>query len=153
VAFIDADPGLLHGQIPGNARSVRGSDGDKPKQFYWQSRRAGTTTAYNTGATISDSTGWYDSNSCSRTHSVGEKPANAYGLYDMHGNVWEWCWDRYGDYSSGAQTDPTGAVSGSDRVRRGGSWGYGGQYLRSACRDDNAPGYRNVSFGFRLVRP
>jgi formylglycine-generating enzyme required for sulfatase activity len=87
------------------------------------------------------------------THEVGKKPPNAYGLYDMHGNVWEWCWDYNREYETGAQTDPMGAVSGFHRVELGGSCIDGGQYLRSACRDDNAPGYRNVSFGFRLVRP
>ena len=111
-----------------------------PTEAEWEyACRAGTTTAYNTGNTISDNTGWYDANSKSRTHEVGLKPPNAWGLYDMHGNVWEWCWDWYGSYASGAQTDPTGAASGSYRVIRGGCWYNFGQDLRSAFRFNNFP--------------
>jgi formylglycine-generating enzyme required for sulfatase activity len=125
-----------------------------PTEAQWEyACRAGTETAYNTGATISDSTGWYTNNSGGRTHSVGEKPANVWGLYDMHGNVWEWCWDWYGTYDSGVQNDPTGAVSGNSRVLRGGSWNDNGQYLRSAFRGDDYPSIRAYDFGFRLVRP
>jgi uncharacterized repeat protein (TIGR02543 family) len=128
-----------------------------PTEAQWEyACRAGTATAYNTGDTISDDTGWYTSNSEGRTHSVGEKPANAYGLYDMHGNVWEWCWDWYGTYESGAQTDPTGpnnSNAGYYRVQRGGSCSSSGQSLRSASRDYNSPDYRTYTLGFRVVRP
>jgi uncharacterized protein YjdB/formylglycine-generating enzyme required for sulfatase activity len=94
-----------------------------PTEAEWEyACRATTTTLYYTGDTISDSTGWYYDNSGSKTHEVGKKPANGWGLYDMHGNVWEWCWDWYGGYSSSAQTNPTGPTSGSYRVERGGSW-------------------------------
>jgi formylglycine-generating enzyme required for sulfatase activity len=136
-------------------RTVTGSTGYRlPTEAQWEyACRAGTTTAYNTGATISTNTGWYSNNSDNRTHSVGEKPANEWGLYDMHGNVWEWCWDWYGTYASGAQTDPTGAVSGINRVRRGGSWNADGQFLRSAYRSPFSPDSRNYVIGFRLVRP
>jgi len=124
-----------------------------PTEAEWEyACRAGTTTAYNTGNTISDNTGWYRDNSNSRTHEVGKKSPNAWGLYDMHGNVWERCWDRYGSYASRAQTDPRGAASGSSRVRRGGSWDNYGQYLRSAYRGYGSPDNRGDSFGFRLVR-
>jgi formylglycine-generating enzyme required for sulfatase activity len=124
-----------------------------PTEAQWEyACRAGTTTAYNTGNTISDNTGWCSSNSGGKSHTVGEKPANAWGLYDMHGNVWEWCWDWFGSYSSGAQTDPGGAVSGSSRVLRGGSWIDYGQNLRSAYRD-YYPNFRDSSIGFRLARP
>jgi formylglycine-generating enzyme required for sulfatase activity len=136
---------------------VAGSTGYRlPTEAQWEyACRAGTTTAYNTGATISDNTGWYSSNSGSRTHSVGEKPANAWGLHDMHGNVYEWCWDWYGSYASGTQTDPTGAVSGDSRVLRGGSWNESlGHYLRSACRAYVDPNETRLSLiGFRLSRP
>ena len=125
-----------------------------PTEAEWEyACRAGTTTAYNTGNTISDNTGWYTNNSNSITHEVGKKPPNAWGLYDMHGNVWEWCWDWYGTYTGGSQTDPRGAASGSDRVERGGSWVDSGRFHRSAYRYYNYPNYRGSSIGFRLIRP
>jgi formylglycine-generating enzyme required for sulfatase activity len=122
-----------------------------PTEAEWEyACRAGTATVYNTGASISDNTGWYNANSGNTTHPVGEKPANAWGLYDMHGNVWEWCWDWYGTYASGAQTDPTGASSGSYRVLRGGCGFSPAEEVRSAKRYYNNPSYRIIS-GFRLV--
>jgi len=88
------------------------------------------------------------------THEVGKKPANAWGLYDMHGNVREWCWDWFdSDYSSGAQTDPLGASSSVfGRVFRGSGWGDDGRFLRSAYRNYVAPWARFSHIGFRLVR-
>jgi formylglycine-generating enzyme required for sulfatase activity len=126
-----------------------------PTEAQWEyACRAGTTTAYNTGATIGNNTGWYTNYSVNRTHSVGEKPMK-WGLYDMHGNVWEWCWDRYGTYASGAQTDPTGAVSEySGGVIRGGSWYEHYEALRSACRVGISHATQaGGDIGFRLVRP
>jgi len=155
------DPAVW-GTVPTNMDStwdaveiVAGSTGYRlPTEAQWEyACRAGTTTAYNTGDTISDNTGWYKSNSGYKTHEVGLKPANAWGLYDMHGNVWEWCWDWYGDYSSGAQTNPVGADAGSYRVFRGGSWDTSASYARSSGRGYGDPGDGDVDFGFRLVRP
>jgi formylglycine-generating enzyme required for sulfatase activity len=96
---------------------------------------------------------WYGSNSGGTYHEVGTKAANGLGLYDMSGNGWEWCWDWYGGYSSGAQTNPVGASSGTHRVWRGGSWYYAAQFARSADRDFNYPSYRGYLRGFRLVCP
>ena len=125
-----------------------------PTEAEWEyACRAGTTTAYNNGDVISVHTGWLINNSSSRTHEVGKKTANRWGLYDMHGNVWEWCWDWYGSYASGSQTDPMGAASGSYRVGRGGSWYDGLRDLRSANRLNNFPNFRGISIGFRLLRP
>ena len=122
-----------------------------PTEAEWEyACRAVTTTAYNTGASITDNTGWYGAIDGS-THPVGQKPANAWGLYDMHGNVFEWCWDWYGAYPSGAQTDPIGASSGSFRVSRGGCWYYQ-LFVRSAARACYSPTDRYDILGFRLVR-
>ena len=127
-----------------------------PTEAEWEyACRAGSTTAYNTGARISNNTGWFEDNTTGRwgTQEVGQKPANAWGLYDMHGNVIEWCWDWYGAYPSGAQTDPVGAFSGSNRVRRGGSWGSSAQDLRSAHRSfAGGLTLENRYIGFRVVR-
>ena len=95
---------------------------------------------------------WYTNNSGSKTHEVGKKAPNGLGLYDMSGNVWEWCWDWYGSYSDGSQTDPSGASSGTVRVSRGGSWNNSKEIVRSAIRYYNYPRYQYY-YGFRLVRP
>jgi len=87
------------------------------------------------------------------THPVGEKQANVWGLYDLHGNVWEWVQDWYGSYSSEHQHDPSGPESGAYRVCRGGSWGSDADYCRSACRSLwNVPARRGTVLGFRLAR-
>ena len=125
-----------------------------PTEAQWEyACRAGTTTAYNTGARISDSTGWYDANGGEKTHEVGKKTPNAWGLYDMHGNVFEWCWDWYGSYSSRAQTDPQGTSSGSDRVFRGGYWFSSAGNVRSARRNYSDPSDHGRNIGLRAVRP
>ncbi|MBM4089091.1 MAG: formylglycine-generating enzyme family protein [Planctomycetes bacterium] len=95
---------------------------------------------------------WYDENSGSATHPVGQKKPNAWGLYDMHGNVWEWCQDWSDAYSSGVATDPKGPTSGSARVSRGGGWSLNAGYCRTASRDWDVPSYRDYDLGFRLAR-
>ena len=94
---------------------------------------------------------WCGDNSGSKTRAVGTKQPNELGIYDMSGNVWEWCQDRLGAYSSSSQVNPTGANSGSYRVSRGGSWCEFARLCRSSCRDLTSPGNRNYDLGLRLV--
>ena len=103
------------------------------------------------GAYSMDNAGWYSGNSNNRTHAVGTKNANELGIYDMSGNVLEWCSDWYGSYSSNSQTNPQGASSGSLRVYRGGSWSESAQYCRVSNRYVCTPGDRGNYLGFRLA--
>jgi len=126
-----------------------------PTEAEWECAcRAGTKTQYSFGDSASElgAYEWYGENSGKTTHPVGGKKPNAWGLYDMHGNVWEWCQDWYGDYPSGSVTDPTGAASGSVRVFRGGSWSGSPRGCRSAGRFRYSPGPRCDYLGFRVLR-
>ena len=131
----------------------RNADGCRlPTEAEWEyACRAGTTTPYYSGTSV-DNAGWYSGNCGSQTHPVGEKQGNVWGLYDMHGNVLEWCWDWYGAYSGSAQSDPEGAQMGYFRVQRGGSWHNDAQYLCSADRYRNSPSAQNCYIGFRVAR-
>ena len=103
------------------------------------------------GSNNLDEVAWYDKNSGNKTQSVGQKKPNELGIFDMSGNVCEWCSDWYGDYSSGGVTDPAGASTGSTRVLRGGSWNNNAGNCRTANRNNNEPENRNNNNGFRVV--
>jgi len=127
-----------------------------PTEAEWEyACRAGTKTTYSFGDSDSElgDYAWYNENSSNTTHPVGGKKPNPWGLYDMHGNVFEWCQDWYGIFSlSSSVTDPAGAASGSFRVLRGGSWRGDSEFCRSADRDWDSPDRRDNGIGFRVLR-
>ncbi|WP_197454779.1 SUMF1/EgtB/PvdO family nonheme iron enzyme [Stieleria varia] len=129
-----------------------------PTEAEWEyACRGGTTTAYGFGddPTGLSEYGWFDGNAWDVeqkfAHEVGLKRANAFGLYDMHGNVWEWCSDWKADYPAGSVTDPQGPSTGSLRGFRGGSWYDVAGYCRSADRNFISPGFRSYDLGFRVA--
>ena len=122
-----------------------------PTEAEWEYAARAGTSGDRYGANL-DAIAWYDSNSGERTHPVGRKVPNAWGLYDMLGNVWEWVHDWYDGYPGGSVADPRGAGSGSDRVRRGGCWILGAWLCRTSYRNPGPPGYRYRNLGFRLLR-
>ncbi len=147
-------------QFLGKLNAKAGSGAGKfqlPTEAQWEyACRAGSKTKYCFGDDESKlgEYAWYDANSGNKTHPVGEKKPNAWGLYDMHGNVWEWCqdWWKDGYYKESRVDDPTGAATGSSRVLRGGSWGNPARGCRSADRDYGGPGICADILGFRVAR-
>ena len=134
-----------------------------PTEAEWEyAARAGSTTAFANGGITQvgcspvdpnlDLMGWYCGNDENTTHPVARKQPNAWGLFDMHGNVWEWVQDLYAVYPSGSVTDPTGPSTGSARVCRGGGWNGVARHCRSAYRGRSTPDDRGNSLGARLVR-
>jgi formylglycine-generating enzyme required for sulfatase activity len=133
-----------------------------PTEAEWEyACRAGTSAPFNTGNNLTTSQANYDgkypyNNNTkgkyqNKTLPVGSFTPNAWGLYDMHGNVWEWCNDWFGNYSNGSITNPQGVKFGASRVRRGGGWSNRAQFCRSAYRNNFSPDSRDYSIGFRLA--
>lgn len=123
-----------------------------PTEAEWEyACRAGTTSTHYGNL---DDIAWHSGNAGGQTHPVRQKVPNAWGLYDMLGNVWEWCWDRRGRYPQGSVKDPIGANGGSERVSRGGSWYDDAEWVRATSRSPHCgdPGRRGDDLGFRLAR-
>ena len=136
----------------GKLRVRTGLDFDLPTEAQWEyACRAGTTTTYSYGDSANGSYMWYLSNYSSKSHEVGTKSPNPWGLYDMHGNMGEWCLDWYASSLTGG-TDPKGSSSGSYRVVRGGSWIDHASCCASSYRGINTPSHESNLYGFRLVR-
>ena len=144
----------LKAKCAASLASLEGADCILPTEAQWEyACRADSTNAYSCGddASCLIQYAWCNPGAGGQMHPVGEKKPNVWGLYDMHGNVWEWCQDRAGAYPNGAVTDPMGPLFESARVARGGSYGHDSRHCRSATRFFNAPSARCDDGGFRVV--
>ncbi len=150
VAFVKK----LNEKLKASGQLPAGREFRLPTEAEWEfaARGGNRSQGYRySGSNTLSSVAWYDGNSNNTTHPVKQKRANELGLYDMSGNVWEWCYDWYEDYEELAQKNPKGPVAGVLRVLRGGSWGSDAQYCRVASRNYNSPDYRNYNGGLRLA--
>lgn len=159
-----SEGGLIAGLNSNSTYAIAGYQWALPTESQWEyACRAGTNTAFCNGANLDktddtalqrkiDDVCWYSLNKPSETSQiVGQKKPNAWGLYDMHGNVWEWCCDWYGAYPSGSVSDPSGPLSGTYRCYRGGSWSSPARGCRSGFRNNVDPSRGSLYLGFRLA--
>ncbi len=132
-----------------------------PTEAEWEyAARAGSAAAFHGGEItdvecsdpVLDDIGWYCGNSGNLTHPVGEKSPNAWGFYDVHGNVWEWTWDGFADYPDEDATDPTGPEGANLRVQRGGAWSFSAGFCRAGTRTGVFAGQKGTDVGLRLAR-
>jgi formylglycine-generating enzyme required for sulfatase activity len=145
-------------RLPTEAQWEYAARGGNPAAAAWSYAYAGTD---GTSPGPLSNYAWYDVNSYNLTnthkdygaHPAGTRDANSKGLYDMSGNVWEWCWDWYGSIATGTVTDPAGAASGSDRVMRGGGWSDFASFCAVAYRNGVNPDDRGSGLGFRVACP
>ena len=138
----------------GKLNDLTGKSSRLPTEAEWEYAARGGNRSNHTqysGGSMIDDVAWYRGNSGNKTHSVKTKKPNELGLYDMSGNVYEWCQDWYGSYGSNAQTNPTGPDSGSRRVVRGSSWGGSDRFCRTSSRHDISPGNHYFHLGLRLA--
>ena len=125
-----------------------------PTEAEWEYAARGGIKSGNhkySGSDNIDDVAWYVSNSDDMTHEVGKKNANELGIYDMNGNVWEWCQDWYGEYSTSSYDNPTGPKTGDFRIYRGGSYKEKAEYNRTSNRSFNRPDFRYGNIGLRVV--
>ncbi len=153
VAEGEASLSVCYAGSGADVRWARGCTGYRlPTEAEWEyAARAGTTTSWSFGEdpAVAGEYAWYHDNAVGKVHAVATKKANPWGLYDLHGNVWEWVWDGYDSYKSGKVVNSVG----TDRALRGGAFNYGApRLLRSALRDGDPPEYRNWYVGFRCAR-
>ena len=123
-----------------------------PTEHEWEVAARAKTDLPFAGGHVGEEVAWTSETAAGQPHPVGQKVPNSWGLYDMSGNVWEWCWDRYGAYSDKKVSDPTGSVAGGERVRRGGSWSNSARTARVSYRDKEPPNFTHHNLGFRLAR-
>ena len=124
-----------------------------PTEAEWEfAARAGAKGRYHHSKSAPDEVAWYENTAAAQTHAVAQKQPNAWGLYDVHGNVWEWVWDAYGPYPTQKTADPTGSDTATQRIPRGGGWNADAAEVRAAFRGRGTPTYRGSDLGFRLCR-
>lgn len=163
-SFFDADSSLPVERVSyldalafcESVSSLTGRTFTLPTEAQWEyaargGHKASSTPTLYAGSDDIDEVAWYTDNSDGKSHPVASKAPNALGLYDMSGNVWEWCLDWKGGYGSGAQTDPQGPATGSHRMFRGGGWYNPARLCRVSHRDGYIPQFSNECLGFRVV--